>query len=61
MPKNCSADIEAVISHIDEVFVFGTEAQKQEIKDMFGMGDVTHLDDVAGSREFHSNFLSNFI
>ncbi|KIJ35161.1 hypothetical protein M422DRAFT_69992 [Sphaerobolus stellatus SS14] len=49
MPKNCSADIEAVITHIDSVFTFGTPAAKNQIKAMFGMEDVTHLDDVAGA------------
>ncbi|GJJ15866.1 hypothetical protein Clacol_010144 [Clathrus columnatus] len=49
MPKNCSADIEAVISHIDQVFTSGTLAEIQEIKEMFGMGDVRHLDDAAGA------------
>ncbi|KAF8585313.1 hypothetical protein K439DRAFT_1388477 [Ramaria rubella] len=49
MPQNCSADIQTVIAHIDEVFTFGSEEEKQAIKDEFGMGDVRHLDDAAGS------------
>ncbi|KAK0200150.1 peptidase S28 [Desarmillaria ectypa] len=36
MPKNCSADIEAVITYVDEVF-FGTDTEAQmKIKSMFG-------------------------
>lgn len=49
MPKNCSADIEAVIAHIDNVFTMGTSQEIQDIKELFGMGDVTHLDDVAST------------
>ncbi|KLO08444.1 peptidase S28 [Schizopora paradoxa] len=49
MPQNCSADVQAVISHIDDVFTHGTPAQIQTIKDNFGLGIMTHLDDVAGA------------
>jgi hypothetical protein len=49
MPKNCSADVEAVIAHIDTVFTFGTKAEQQSIKNLFGMGDVKHLNDVSGA------------
>ncbi|KAK7062118.1 peptidase S28 [Favolaschia claudopus] len=49
MPANCSADVERVISHIDQVFEGNDQHAIQAIKNSFGMGDVTHLDDVAGS------------
>ncbi|KAJ7693929.1 serine carboxypeptidase S28-domain-containing protein [Mycena rosella] len=49
MPANCSADIERVMSHIDQVFTGSDTKAIQSIKDSFGMGDVTHLDDAAGS------------
>jgi len=49
MPANCSADIERVISHIDQVFTSSDKKAIQSIKDSFGIGDVTHLDDAAGS------------
>ncbi|KAJ7724875.1 serine carboxypeptidase S28-domain-containing protein [Mycena metata] len=49
MPANCSADIEAVIAHIDQVFTGSNQKAIQAIKNSFGMGDMTHLDDVAGS------------
>lgn len=49
MPQNCSADVQAVIAHVDHVFTQGTPAQIQAVKSNFGMGDVTHLDDVAGA------------
>ena len=50
MPTNCSADVQAVISHIDHVFAGEDVKAIQNIKDMFGMGTMTHLDDVAGAR-----------
>ncbi|KAJ3985743.1 serine carboxypeptidase S28-domain-containing protein [Lentinula detonsa] len=50
MPANCSADVEAVIEHITEVFEGGNTTAIQEIKDTFGVGSVQHLDDVAGVR-----------
>jgi hypothetical protein len=52
MPKNCSADIEAIISHIDQVFMRGTTSQINEIKANFGLQNLTHLDDLAGARAY---------
>ncbi|GJE96313.1 serine carboxypeptidase S28-domain-containing protein [Phanerochaete sordida] len=49
MPKNCSADVEAVIAHVDKVFTSGTKAEIDALKANWGMQDLTHLDDVAGS------------
>ena len=49
MPKNCSADVEAVISQIDQVFTKGPQSQINQIKSAFGLGALTHLDDVAGA------------
>ncbi|KAI0065737.1 peptidase S28 [Artomyces pyxidatus] len=49
MPKNCSADVQAAIAHIDQVFASGNTAAISAIKNSFGMGDVVHPDDVTGS------------
>lgn len=49
MPVNCSADVEAVITHIDQVFSGRDQKAINEIKDMFGLTVMTHLDDVAGA------------
>jgi len=49
MPQNCSADVQAVISHVDETFTKGSPAEIQALKDNWGLGVMTHLDDVAGS------------
>ncbi|GLB34086.1 putative to MEROPS serine peptidase family S28 [Lyophyllum shimeji] len=49
MPSNCSADVQAVINHIDTVFTSNNATAIQFIKESFGMGNLTHLDDVAGA------------
>ncbi|KZP04566.1 peptidase S28 [Athelia psychrophila] len=49
MPANCSADVEAVITHVDQVFTNGTAAEISDLKSNWGLGSVTHLDDVAGA------------
>jgi hypothetical protein len=49
MPQNCSADVQAVIQYVDQVFTSGDDQTIQEVKDIFGMGSVTHSDDVAGA------------
>ncbi|OSX65769.1 hypothetical protein POSPLADRAFT_1132286 [Postia placenta MAD-698-R-SB12] len=46
MPQNCSADVQAVISYIDEVVTSNDAAQISTIKEVFNM-DLTHLDDFA--------------
>ena len=52
MPVNCSADVEAVITHIDRVFSGRDQVAIKQIKDNFGLGAMTHLDDVAGACEY---------
>ena len=52
MPQNCSADVQAVVAHIDKTFTSGTTNEINAIKDTFGLGDITHLDDVAGACEY---------
>lgn len=39
MPQNCSADVEAVITHVDQVFTTGTPAQISALKDNWGLGE----------------------
>jgi len=50
MPQNCSADVEAVISHIDSVFTSNDKAAVNKIKNLFGLAALSHLDDVAGGK-----------
>ena len=51
MPQNCSADVSAVIEHVDSVLKTGSEEEKQALKERFGLGDVVHDDDFAGALE----------
>ena len=66
MPANCSADVQAVIEHVDSVFLNGTDEEITALKDNFGLGAVTHLDDAAGACKastfitVNTNFLTNF-
>ena len=59
MPKNCSADVQAVIKHVDQVFTNGNTSQVSSLKANWGMQDVTHSDDVAGActLSYPNNFM----
>ncbi|KAH9917352.1 serine carboxypeptidase S28-domain-containing protein [Fomitopsis serialis] len=48
MPQNCSADVQAVIGHVDSVFTSGNNTAINEIKELFSM-HLTHLDDFASA------------
>lgn len=50
MARNCSADVEAVIAHVDTVINSGDAAAIQALKENFGLGVVTHDDDFAWAR-----------
>ena len=52
MAQNCSADVEAAVSYMDTVFKSGNDTAINALKAMFGLEGVSHLDDVAGSREW---------
>ncbi|KAF9556834.1 hypothetical protein CPC08DRAFT_74264 [Agrocybe pediades] len=49
MPANCSADVQAVIAHVDKTFSGKNQTAIQQLKENFGLGNMTHLDDVAGA------------
>ncbi|KAG6885617.1 hypothetical protein C0993_012364 [Termitomyces sp. T159_Od127] len=49
MPANCSADVQAVIAHVDKTFSGNNATAIQVLKETFGLGNMTHLDDVAGA------------
>lgn len=49
MPRNCSADVERVIDYMDHTFKYGKKKDKDALKAKFGMPNVTHYDDVAGT------------
>ncbi|KAG9041014.1 hypothetical protein FS837_012847, partial [Tulasnella sp. UAMH 9824] len=37
MPKNCSKDVAAVIKHVDEILLYGSDADKHKLKEPFGL------------------------
>ncbi|KAI0095404.1 peptidase S28 [Daldinia grandis] len=47
MPKNCSEDYAAIIDHVDKVFTNGSESDTAALKQLFGLQDLVHLDDVS--------------
>lgn len=49
MPQNCSADVQAVVAYVDQVFTSTNETAIEEVKDAFGLSDLSHVDDVAGA------------
>ena len=51
MPANCSADVQAVIGHFDKVFSGKNTSAINDLKASFGMGEITHLDDVVSARK----------
>lgn len=47
MPQNCSLDVSRVVDFIDQINNNGTDKQRQNLKDMFGLGDLEYFDDFA--------------
>ena len=61
MPKNCSADVQRVIAHVDAVAASGDEEQMRVVKDIFGLGPVKHFDDFAAACEFSLTLSDNLL
>ncbi|KAI2465384.1 endoprotease endo-Pro [Annulohypoxylon bovei var. microspora] len=49
MPKNCSKDYSAIVDHVDRVVTHGSRKEQTDLKHLFGLQDLTHLDDVASA------------
>lgn len=47
MPQNCSADYAAVIEHVDDVFINGSDEDKVALKELFGVEALEYDDDAA--------------
>lgn len=47
IPRNCSADIRAVIGYVDEILDSGDTDDIMQMKSLFGLGDIVHHDDFA--------------
>jgi len=52
MPANCSADVQAVIAHVDEVLSGQNTTAISQLKDVFGLGGLGHSDDFASARKY---------
>ena len=51
MPKNCSADVQLVIRHVDDVLARGRPEQTAALKARFGLGALAHDDDFEAALE----------
>jgi hypothetical protein len=49
IPRNCSADVKAVVSYVDGVFAAGDKDDISDLKALFGLGQLEHPDDFANS------------
>ena len=49
MPKNCSSDVEAAISQLDQVFQGGNTTAIDNVKKSFGLSDLTNSIDFLGA------------
>ncbi|KAI0333427.1 peptidase S28 [Cubamyces sp. BRFM 1775] len=49
MASNCSADVQAVVSYMDQVLTSGDTSKIQAFKETFGLEGLTHNDDVASA------------
>ena len=47
IPRNCSSDVKAVVSHIDSVFKKGDKREIRNLQAMFGLEQLDHPDDFA--------------
>ncbi|EPE10865.1 serine peptidase [Ophiostoma piceae UAMH 11346] len=51
LPQNCSADVQLVVEHVDNILLHGSAADKQALKASFGLTGVEHDDDFASVLE----------
>ena len=47
MPQNCSADVQAVIAYLDRMYAENNTNALQSLKEAFGLGGLSHIDDFA--------------
>ena len=47
MPQDCRSNLEAIISHVDDVLLSGSPEKKKKLKTLFGLQDLNRLDDTA--------------
>lgn len=49
MPRNCSADFQAIVKHVDDTLLKGSPEDKSALKKQFGLEDLEYEDDVGGA------------
>lgn len=57
MPQNCSSDVQAVIAYLDQNYAENNTTALQSLKEAFGLGDLSHIDDFAAARKPKVYFL----
>ncbi|KAG9312786.1 serine carboxypeptidase S28-domain-containing protein [Chiua virens] len=53
MPQNCSSDVQAVIAYLDEIYAKNDTTAIQDLKEVFGLGDLSHIDDFAAALQLN--------
>ena len=51
MPQNCSSDVQAVIAYLDQLYDENDTDAMQSLKEAFGLGGLSHIDDFASARK----------
>ncbi|KAL1968061.1 hypothetical protein VTN77DRAFT_2191 [Rasamsonia byssochlamydoides] len=51
LPANCSKDVSLVVDYVDSILQSGNATAKQQLKDLFGLGELEHDDDFASALE----------
>jgi pimeloyl-ACP methyl ester carboxylesterase len=53
MPQNCSSDVQAVIAYLDQLYAENNTAAMQSLKEAFGLGGLSHIDDFASALQYN--------
>ncbi|KAN0088726.1 Peptidase S28 [Tylopilus felleus] len=53
MPQNCSSDVQAVIAYLDQIYTENNTAAMQNLKEAFGLGGLSHIDDFAAALQYN--------
>ncbi|KAI0740517.1 hypothetical protein C8Q76DRAFT_195574 [Earliella scabrosa] len=53
MPAKCSADVQAIIEHVDAVLLSNNTADMKNLKTIFGLQGLAHNDDFAAPLQQH--------
>jgi hypothetical protein len=51
MPQNCSSDVQTVFAYLDQINAENDTVAVQSLKEAFGLGGLSHIDDFAAARK----------